>query len=103
VTPHHRFMLQLPLTQIAALDAALAAIEARIQDALVPCRAAVNLVTTMPGVSATAAAVIVAEIGDDMAVFPSAGHLLSWAGLCPRLDESAGNAARRAPARARRG
>ena len=44
----------------------------------------------MPGVSDTAAAVIVAEIGDDMAPFPSAGHLLSWAGLCPRLDESAG-------------
>ena len=33
---------------------------------------------------------IVAEIGDDMSKFPSAGHLLSWAGLCPRLDESAG-------------
>ena len=90
VTPHHRFMLQLHLTQIAALDAALTDIEARIQDALVPFRAAVTLLTTMPGVSATAAAVIVAEIGDDMSVFPSAGHLLSWAGLCPRLDESAG-------------
>ena len=90
VTPHHRFMLQLHLTQIAALDAALADIEARIQEALVPFRAAFGLLTTMPGVSETAAAVIVAEIGDDMSVFPSAGHLLSWAGLCPRLDESAG-------------
>jgi transposase len=90
VTAHHRFMLQLHLTQIAALDTALADLEARIQEALVPFRAAVSLVTTMPGVSETAAAVIVAEIGDHMAVFPSAGHLLSWAGLCPRLDESAG-------------
>lgn len=83
-------MLQLHLTQIAALDTALAEIEARIRDARVPFRAAVSLLTTMPGVSETAAAVIVAEIGDNMAVFPSAGHLLSWAGLCPRLDESAG-------------
>ena len=90
VTPHHRFMLQLHLTQIAALDTALADIDARIREALAPFRAAVSLLTTMPGVSETAAAVIVAEIGDDMAVFPSAGHLLSWAGLCPRLDESAG-------------
>jgi transposase len=90
VTAHHRFMLQLHLTQIAALDTAVADVEARIREALVPFRAAVSLLTTMPGVSETAAAVIVAEIGDDMAKFPSAGHLLSWAGLCPRLDESAG-------------
>lgn len=90
VTAHHRFMLQLHLTQIAALDAAVADVEARIREALVPFRAAVNLLTTMPGVSETAAAVIMAEIGDDMTRFPSAGHLLSWAGLCPRLDESAG-------------
>jgi len=34
--------------------------------------------------------VLVAEIGTDMTRFPSAGHLISWAGLCPRLDESAG-------------
>src|SRR5690348_13695594 len=34
--------------------------------------------------------VIVAEIGTDMGRFPTAGHLLSWAGLCPRNDESAG-------------
>jgi transposase len=44
----------------------------------------------MPGVSETTAAVIVAEIGTDLTRFPSSGHLLSWAGLCPRLDESAG-------------
>lgn len=90
VTAHHRFMLQLHLTQIAALDTAVANVETRIREALVPFRAAVSLLTTMPGVSETAAAVIVAEIGDNMAQFPSAGHLLSWAGLCPRLDESAG-------------
>jgi len=90
VTAHHRFMLQLHLTQIATLDTAVADVEARVREALVPFRAAVSLLTTMPGVSDTTAAVIVAEIGDDMAPFPSAGHLLSWAGLCPRLDESAG-------------
>jgi transposase len=90
VTAHHRFILKLHLTQVTALDTAVADIEARIGETLVPFRAAVSLLTTMPGVSDTAAAVLVAEIGDDMSKFPSAGHLLSWAGLCPRLDESAG-------------
>src|SRR5207247_1290613 len=48
------------------------------------------LLTTMPGVSEIVAQVIVAEIGVDMSRFPTAGHLVSWAGLCPRNDESAG-------------
>ena len=90
VTAHHRFMLNLHLTHIAALDTAVATVEVQIREALAPFRAAVSLLMTMPGVSDTAAAVILAEIGDDMSKFPSAGHLLSWAGLCPRLDESAG-------------
>ena len=90
VTAHHRFMIQLHLTQVTALERAVADLDARIEAALAPFRAAVSLLTTMPGVKTTAAAVILAEIGADMAVFPSAGHLLSWAGLCPRLDESAG-------------
>lgn len=90
VTAHHRFMIQLHLTQIAALDTAVADLEAHLSEALAPFRAAVDLLITMPGLSQTAAAVIVAEIGDDMSKFPTAGHLVSWAGLCPRLDESAG-------------
>src|SRR5689334_15841923 len=44
----------------------------------------------MPGISDIAASVIVGEIGLDMSRFPSPGHLVSWAGLCPRNDESAG-------------
>jgi transposase len=90
VTAHHRFMITLHLTQIEAIETAVATIEARIGDALAPFRAAVNLLTTMPGLSETAAAVILAELGDNVASFPTAGHLVSWAGLCPRLDESAG-------------
>jgi transposase len=100
VTPHHRFMLTLHLTQIAALETAVAAVEAQIREALTPFQAAMRLLMTMPGVSETAAAVILGEIGDDMSTFPSAGHLLSWAGLCPRLDESNG---KRRSTRTRRG
>jgi len=47
-------------------------------------------VKTIPGVSELAGQAIVAEIGIDMSRFPTCGHLISWAGLCPRSDESAG-------------
>jgi transposase len=90
VTDHHRFMIQMHLGQIDGLERAVAAIEARIGEALGPFRAAVSLLTTMPGISETTARVLVAEIGTDMSRFPSVGHLISWAGFCPRLDESAG-------------
>jgi len=90
VTTHHRFMIQLHLTQVDALSAAVHDVDARVGAALGPFRAAVSLLTTMPGLGDTAARVLVAEIGTDMTRFPSAAHLISWAGLCPRLDESAG-------------
>jgi len=90
VPPHHRFLLHLHLAQIDTLEAAVRDVEARVGDGLLPFQAAVGHLITMPGVSATVARVIVAEIGIDMTRFPTAGHLLSWAGLCPRLDESAG-------------
>jgi transposase len=90
VTAHHRFMIQLHLTQIEALEGAVTDLETQLGDTLGPFRAAISLLTTMPGISDTAARVIVAEIGVEMARFPTAGHLISWAGLCPRLDISAG-------------
>jgi transposase len=90
VTAHHRFMIALHLQQITSLEATVRDLDARVEETLRPFRAAVDLLLTMPGLRATTAAVSVAEIGVDMSRFPSAGHLLSWAGLCPRLDESAG-------------
>ena len=58
--------------------------------ALAPFQDAVKRLSAVPGTGTPAAQVIIAEIGDDMSRFPTAGHLLSWAGLVPRLDESAG-------------
>lgn len=89
-TAHHRFLIELHLSQIDALEAAVAKLERHLGEALAPFRAALDLLTTMPGLSETAARVLVAEIGTDMTRFPTAGHLVSWAGLCPRLDTSAG-------------
>ena len=87
---HHRFLLRLHLRQIEALQQAVRDLEGRMEDLLRPFCRSTELLTTIPGVSETTARVLLAEIGFDMQRFPSAGHLVSWAGLCPRSDESAG-------------
>ena len=90
VRKHHRFLLRLHLQQIDALDAAIAEIDREVDRAVEPFRAAIQLLTSIPGISELSARVILAEIGRDMSRFATAGQLISWAGLCPRNDESAG-------------
>ena len=90
VTRHHRFLLRLHLQQIDGLDAAITEIDREVDAQIEPFRATVQLLTTIPGIEELSACLIVAEIGRDMSRFPTAGHLISWAGLCPRSDESAG-------------
>lgn len=90
VSDHHRFLLRLHLEQIEAIERGIAKVEVQIDRLVRPFRADVDRLTTMPGVSNTVAEAIVAEIGLDMARFPTPGHLVSWAGLCPRMDETAG-------------
>lgn len=101
VRDHHRFLLRLHLGQIDALTAAIEQIDREVDatinrmDAAVeagqaPVRAVIGLLIAVPGVGPLAARMILAEIGRDMSRFPTAAHLLSWAGLCPRNDESAG-------------
>jgi transposase len=90
ISEHHRTMLKLHLQVVDALQRTLAELDTAVGKALAPIRQRARLLTTMPGVSDLTASVVVAEIGVDMSRFPSAGHLISWAGLCPRSDESAG-------------
>jgi len=90
VTKHHRFLLRLHLEQIDALDRAIAEIDKEVEAGLDPFRPLIQGLTSIPGVGALAARVLLAEIGADMSRFPTAGHLISWAGLCPKNDESAG-------------
>jgi len=90
VSAHHRFMLKLHMSHIDALDKAVADLEKEVGLGLEPFRQAAKLLSTMPGLSDVSAHVIVAEIGIDMSRFATPGHLLSWACLCPRNDESAG-------------
>jgi hypothetical protein len=101
VTDHHRVMLRLHLDQYdrvaeaiatvdAAVDAAIAGMDQREAAGQVSFRALILLLATIPGVGLLAATVILAEIGTDMSRFPTAGHLLSWAGFCPGQNQSAG-------------
>lgn len=90
VTDHHRTLLRLHLDVVKALQNSLAELDLTVGKALTPIKERARLLTTMPGVSDLTARVIVAEIGVDMTRFPDSGHLVSWAGLCPRNDESAG-------------
>lgn len=90
VTPHHRSLIKLHLELIDKIDEQIVAIERLIEESLRPFRQAIELLKTMPGVQSVTAAVVLAEVGPDMHRFPTAGHLVSWAGLCPGQDESAG-------------
>jgi transposase len=90
VTEHHRFLLGALRDQIEALEGLITRFDARILEAMAPFAAAAQRLRGIPGVGASAAEVIVAEVGTDMAKFPTAGHLSSWAGMCPGNDQSAG-------------
>jgi len=88
VTAHHRFMLRLHLDQVDALEAAIARIDQEVDGNVEPFRGAIEMLSTIPGLSSLSAEVIVSEIGINMSRFPTEGHLISWAGLCPKNDES---------------
>jgi transposase len=101
LSDHHRFMLRLYLRQYDALAGAIAEIDQEIDAAIARMDAEVvagqatfcsliGLLCTIPGVGELAATTILAEIGTNMGRFPTAGHLLAWAGLCPGQNESAG-------------
>ena len=90
LTEHHRFVLDLHLRRMAAIEADLAALDARIEAQMEPFRAQRALLRQIPGVDDRVAATIIAEIGIDMSVFGSAMRLASWAGVCPGNHESAG-------------
>jgi transposase len=89
VTAHHRFTLRLHPHRLDAVDAAIARIDKEVDGNVEPFRAAVQMLSGIPGISSLSAEVIVSEIGIDMSRFKTAGHLISWAGLCPKNDESA--------------
>ncbi|MFG2704817.1 IS110 family transposase [Streptomyces sp. NPDC048386] len=89
-TEHHAFLARAMLDRVDACTSMEARLSERIDAQLAPFRRRIELLVTIPGVSTRAAEVILAEIGDDIARFPSAADLASWAGVCPGNNESGG-------------
>lgn len=87
---HHGLLCRHMLDRIDQADTTIETLGIRIAELLDPHEAAATLLVTIPGVSTRTAQVILAEIGADMSRFPTAGHLASWAGMCPGNNESAG-------------
>jgi transposase len=90
VTEHHRFLLRMLRDQVGHLEGQVEQFDARIAERMRPFAEAEARLRTIPGVGRQAAEVILAEIGPGMERFPSAGHLCSWAGMCPGNHQSGG-------------
>jgi transposase len=82
--------LRLILQHLDALDTCKSSLEALVDQCAAPFTPQIELVMTVPGIRYPSAVAIIAEIGVDMSVFPTAKHLCSWAGLVPQNDQSAG-------------
>ena len=97
---HHGIMVAQLIAHIDTLDHAIGLLDEKVEAMLAPHTKIVELLCTIPGVALRTAQVLIAECGLDMSRFPTAGHLASWAGICPGHNESAG---RRRSGRTRRG
>lgn len=90
VRDHHRLLLKEFLGEWKALGARIRRMEKAIDERIVPFEEAVKLWESIPGVDHVSACNLVAEVGVNMAQFPSAQHLASWAAVCPGNQQSAG-------------
>jgi transposase len=97
---HHALLLGMHLDHIDRLTASIERLDTEVDRELAPFAEQLRRLCTIPGVGKRTAEVVIAEIGVDMARFPSARHLASWAGLCPGNDKSAG---KRRSGKARKG
>jgi transposase len=100
VGPHQRFLLAQQLAHIDYLDAAVERVSAEVVERLRPEDETLSRLATIPGVGRRIAEIVAAELGLDVARFPSAGHLAAWAGVAPGNHESAG---KRLSGKARKG
>jgi transposase len=89
-TEHHAWLIQGALELIDLLDRQIADLDQHVSELMAPLAPQMEQLISIPGVEATAARAILAEIGTEMRHFGSAARLASWTGVCPGNDESAG-------------
>jgi transposase len=99
---HHALLVRLALGHLEHLDGAIAALDRRVDEVIDPFARARDRLDTITGVGKRAAETIIAEIGVDMSVFPTASHLASWAGRCPGNNLSGGKRRSGKPTRGNR-
>jgi transposase len=90
LSEHHRFQLRLHWDHLQRLQELLERLNERIAKLTQPYQAQIKQLDRVVGIDQTSAESIVAEVGVDMKVFPSDGHLSAWAGICSGNNESAG-------------
>ena len=95
LTEHHRFMLKLLWKQLAQQEELIAELDRKIEEQTRPFAAEIDRLDEVPGIDRRVAEVVLAEVGPDMAPFPTHANLASWAGMCPGNEESAGKRVRR--------
>ncbi|HEX5011188.1 MAG TPA: IS110 family transposase [Planctomycetota bacterium] len=87
---YHALLVGQALAHVDHLEELIETLSGEIRERLLPFASTVTRLKTLPGVSDRVAETLVAELGVDLQTFPSAGHLASWAGVCPGQYESAG-------------
>jgi len=97
---HHALMLRMHLDHVDQLSANIERLDLEVDRVIRPFSEQLRHLITIPGVGRRTAEVIVAEVGVDMRRFATAGHLASWAGMCPGNHESGG---KRRSGKARKG
>ena len=88
--PHHRFLLSDMLEELDHIGSKIARVEQAIEEQMRPYQKAVDAWMTVPGIKQRLAWNLVAEVGPTVDAFPSAADLVSWAGICPGNNETAG-------------
>jgi transposase len=89
-TEEHAFILQMMLDSIDQLTAQITVLDEKIAEMCRPYERQIEQLDDVPGFGITTGQDLIAEIGTDMGVFPTAGHLASWARQAPRVTESGG-------------
>ena len=100
---HHAFLVGQMLAHLDYLDEAIGTLSDRLEELLAPFAETVERLDAIPGINRRTAEVLIAELGVDMAVFPTAAHVASGAGLVRAITRARGSISRARPGRATAG